>query len=80
MSKIKIMTDSPSDIPKSLQKELDITVIPMLVIDGGKEYLDGIDIGEKEFYEILKNCENLPSTSRPAPGSFRSEYEKGGKI
>lgn len=79
MSKIKIMTDSPADVPKSLQKELGITVLPMLIIDGEKEYLDGVDIEAKAFYEILKTCDKLPSTSRPAPGSFTAEYEKAWK-
>jgi len=76
MSKIKIITDSSSDIPKGLQKELDITVVPVLIIDGDNEYRDGIDIELKEFYEKLKTCDKLPSTSRPAPGSFYDEYEK----
>lgn len=79
MSKIKIMTDSAADVPKALQKELGITVLPMLVIDDEKEYLDGIDIDIKAFYETLKTCEKLPSTSRPVPGTFTCEYKKAWK-
>ncbi len=79
MSKIKIMTDSPADIPKKIAEELNITVLPMLIIDGDKEFLDGIDIEKNEFYEKLVTCEKLPSTSRPAPGSFTAEYEKAYK-
>lgn len=79
MSKIKIISDSTADIPKSLQEELDITVFPLPIIDGDKEYLDGVSISNEEFYKILEERDKLPSSSRVAPGSFTDAYEKAWK-
>lgn len=76
MAKIRIMSDSTADIPRDLQKELDITVLPLTIIDGDKEYLDDVTITTKEFYQILEECEKLPSSSRVGMGLFTEQYEK----
>lgn len=44
MSKIRIATDSTADIPKSFCKGLGISVLPLTIIEGKKEYHDGVDI------------------------------------
>ncbi|MBQ4526954.1 MAG: DegV family protein [Clostridia bacterium] len=79
MAKIRIMSDSTADIPRDLQKELDITVLPLTIIDGDKEYLDDVTITTKEFYQILEECEKLPSSSRVGMGLFTEQYEKAWK-
>ncbi len=76
MAKIKIISDSTSDIPKNLQEEYGISLLPMHILDGEEEYLDGIDISNEEFYKILNEREKLPSTSRPSPMSFYDAYKK----
>lgn len=79
MSKIKIMSDSTADIPPNLREEYNITVLPLPIIDGDKEYLDGVTINPLEFYDLLEKCEKIPSSSRVAPGLFTEEYEKAWK-
>lgn len=76
MSKIKIISDSTADIPKNLQQELGIEVFALPIIDGDKEYLDGVSITNEEFYKILEESDKLPSSSRVAPGSFTDAYHK----
>lgn len=76
MSKIKILTESTADIPKNLQEEYDITVFPLTIIDGEKEYADGVSMTPYEFYDFLETREKLPSTSRLAPGILTEEFEK----
>ena len=49
MSKIKIATDSTADIPKSFCEELNISVLPLTILAGEKEYRDGVDITPPEF-------------------------------
>ena len=39
--KIKFVTDSASDIPRSLREELDILVLPFPIAMGAREYQDG---------------------------------------
>lgn len=43
MSKIKIATDSTADIPKSFCEELNISVLPLTILAGEKEYRDGVE-------------------------------------
>ena len=79
MSKIKIISDSTADIPKKIQEKYNITVLPLTIIDGDKEYIDGVTITPLEFYDILNEREKLPSSSRVAPGLFTDEYTKAWK-
>ena len=53
MSKIRIATDSTADIPKSFCEELNISVLPLTILAGEKEYRDGVDIAPPEFYRII---------------------------
>lgn len=61
---IKLLVDSASDIGKSEADELGISMIPMKVRFGDKEYSDGIDISPKEFFEKLIESSELPQTSQ----------------
>ncbi len=47
---VKVVADSAADIPIELAKELDITVVPLLVHIGGRTYKDGVDISGEAFY------------------------------
>ncbi len=76
MNKIKIITDSLSDIPKKLADELNITVVPLTVRFGTEEYKDGIDITNEDFYRKVEKSEEIPSTSQVPPSEFKSAYEK----
>ena len=76
MAKIKIVTDSTSDIPKNLAQELGIEVLPLTLTANGNEYRDGVDITPQEFYEILETSEAIPTSSCVAPGLYTELYEK----
>ena len=74
---IKIVTDSTSDLPHDLARELDITIIPLKVIFGTDEYRDGVDISTDEFFERLTAKGSvLPTTSQPSVGEFIEVYER----
>ena len=73
---VKIVTDSVADLPSQVVKELDITVIPILVRWGEELYRDGIDLTAGQFYERLKRSKIPPSTSVPSPGTFAEAYDK----
>ena len=62
---IRIITDSTSDISVKHAAELNITVVPLKVIFGEKEYKEGIDITIGGFYEKPAEAEQLPTTSQP---------------
>jgi DegV family protein with EDD domain len=75
MSKVAIVTDSTSDIPKELVNKLNITVVPLKVIFGEESFLeDGKEITLDEFYKKIRTSEKLPTTTQPTPKDFIETY------
>lgn len=78
---VNIVTDSTSDIPADIARELQITVIPAHVIFGNESFDDGVTITREEFYRRLKTSKVLPTTSTPSAGEFAELYQRvGGEI
>lgn len=73
--KIALVTDSTSDLPPALLAEQGITMVPLSVLFGDEEYEDGIDLTPEEFYRLLKDHSELPTTSQPSPGKFLACYQ-----
>ncbi len=61
--KIAILTDSGSDVPKSMSDQYPIFVLPLQVNYKDKSYRDGVDIDSKTVLENLKT--EVPTTSLP---------------
>ena len=74
--RIAIVTDSTCDIPADWLKQYQITVVPMTLIFGEEQYLDGVQITAMEFYERLSNNPIHPTTSQPAPEVFLEVFKK----
>lgn len=74
--KVKIITDSTSDISSATAKPLNIEVIPLKLLIDENTYLDGVDITPREFYQRLPTLEKIPTTSQPTPDEFAQMYEK----
>ncbi len=78
---VSIVTDSTSDIPPDMARELNVTVIPIHVIFGQESFDDGVTITREEFYRRLKTTKILPTTSTPSAGEFAEAYQRiGGEI
>jgi DegV family protein with EDD domain len=71
---VRIVTDSAADIPEDIARELDITVVPLLVHMGGKTFRDGVDISGEEFYRELEASRSVTTTSLPTLSSFVDAY------
>ncbi len=82
MEKIRIITDSGSDLPQNYNEK--VTVLPMSIRFGEDEYRDGIDITTVQFYEKLIESDELPTTSLISPGmfeeAFKSAVDNGEKV
>lgn len=76
MSKVKVITDSTSDIPKELVQDLNITVVPLKVHFGDETFTDGESITAEEFYRKLVVSEIFPTTSQPSPVDFEQAYRQ----
>lgn len=75
MNNLKIVCDSLSDISKELRDRYDIEMVPLIVRFDDKEYRDGIDLGPKEFYDMLR-VGKLPQTSQATYSQFKSVFDK----
>lgn len=73
---IRIITDSTSDLPAYIVKELGISALPLKVLFGEEVYRDGIDLTNKEFYEKMSQHKKLPTTSQVNPGEFIEEFTR----
>ena len=72
MSEFVLMTDSCCDLTPEMQKELDLTVLPLLFQMGEKTYrnwLDGRDLEFHEFYQQIRGGA-LATTSAVSVGDF----------
>jgi DegV family protein with EDD domain len=73
---VKIVTDTLSDIPDDVARELGITFIPLTVSFGHESFLDRVEITAEEFYRRLVRETVLPTTTQPAPAAFANAYNK----
>ena len=74
MAKVKIVTDSTSDLPKGVAAQLGITVVPLYIHFGEEVFKDGVDISSDYFYRRLTEGPILPKTSAPSPDTFKQLY------
>ncbi|MDE5729853.1 MAG: DegV family protein [Clostridia bacterium] len=73
---IKILVDSASDLELAEAEKLGVTLIPMQVRFGNEEFLDGINLTHKEFFEKLIESDELPQTSQINEFRFEENFKK----
>ncbi len=73
---VKIITDSASDITQARAAELGIQVIPLTTVFNGVEYLDGVTLSNREFFEKLIETDALPHTSQISPFQYEEVFQK----
>ena len=76
MRKIKIVTDSASDIPFGAEKQYGIKVLGFSVAVDGKAYTERKDFTNVEFFEMLKNATRIPTTAQYTPMQFEELWEE----
>jgi len=72
----KIVTDSTAYLPQEILTRYDIQVVPLKVLFGRHVYKDGIDLSNEEFYRMLAETPQLPTTSQPSAGEFENVYSE----
>lgn len=76
MQKIKIITDSCSDLPAEIVKKYNISLLNIPVNIENQVYYDRLDLMPADFYKILSTKNVLPKTSRVTPKKFKETYQK----
>lgn len=81
MSKVALVTDSTSYIPKDVREKYPITVVPQVVIWEGQTYEDDVTITPEQFYTRLRTAKVMPSTSQASVvnmhKAFSTRLEQG---
>jgi DegV family protein with EDD domain len=68
---IKIVTDSTSYLPPDEIARFDIGIVPLNVHFGEDQvFQEGVTIDIDQFYKMLAESPELPTTSQPSPGQF----------
>lgn len=63
---VKIIADSTCDLSKELLERYDISILPLHILLGEEEYLDGVNITPKEIYNWSDRHKTTPKTSAPS--------------
>ena len=72
--KTRIVVDSTADIlPEYLDQ---IHTVPLTVSFGEEEYIDGVTIDHRTFYQKLIETDATPSTSQASPAAFAEQYDQ----
>jgi len=71
---VRIIVDSTTDLTNDVKDKL--TVVPLTINFGENEYIDGVTITHKEFYEKLIESDVMPTTSQATPAAFAEVFEE----
>lgn len=71
---VQIIVDSTADMTEEVKSR--VRVVPLTVNFGEEEYIDGVTIDHRQFYQKLMKSDVLPRTSQAGPAAFEAEFEK----
>lgn len=72
---IKILSDSACDLPESIIKKYDIDILPIIVLNDDKEFLDKVNITPDRLYDDMRNGE-IYKTAQIPPNMFKEKFEE----
>jgi len=81
MSKIKLITDTASDIELHQAEEYGVDMLSFSININGESYREQRDLSKEEFYALMEKSEELPSTSQITAFTFlevfKNYYQQG---
>ncbi|MBR1820056.1 MAG: DegV family protein [Clostridia bacterium] len=72
--KIRITADSTCDLSPEYIRAHDITIIPLTVSMGGKDYIDGADIAPDDIFRHVDAGGDLPKTAAVNSAAYRERF------
>lgn len=75
MQKIILTTESGADLPEDLAQKYNVQVVPMHVIMGGEDYLDGF-LPVQDIYDYYDRNQKIPSTTSTNTHEYQSFFSK----
>lgn len=74
MSKVALVTDSTSYIPREIRDKYPITIVPQVIIWEGQTYEDDVTITPDQFYTRLRTAKVMPTTSQVSVMSMHKAF------
>ncbi|HEX3027377.1 MAG TPA: DegV family protein [Clostridia bacterium] len=75
MAKIEVFADSSCDFPREYAAAMHISIVPLTVSFGNRQFTDGVDIDTNTFFRLLReNPSVIPKTSAPSPDEFMKAF------
>lgn len=65
-SEIAVLTDSIADLPEEYRDQHQVHLLPLNILLAGTNYLDKVTIDSKNFFDIIDESEEYPSSAQPA--------------
>lgn len=75
MRNIKLITDGSCDLSQEIIDGSKVEIVDVMVSFGDKSYSTRTDITIPEFYEMMKDYNELPKTSCPSPNQFLDAFD-----
>jgi len=76
VSKVHIVTDSASTIKPAFAEEFDVTILPLTVRIGDKEYQDGANLDHEELLLCMTSERIRPKVVGPTAEQFKQAYDR----
>lgn len=76
MSRIAFVTDSTAYIPDHFCRELNVHIVPQVLIWGEETFEDGVDILPDQFYTRLAKAKTMPSTSQVSVPNMQKAFKE----
>lgn len=73
---IKLLIDSATDIEQAEADGLGVELLPMQIRFGNEEFLDGVNLPHRQFFEKLIESDELPQTSQINEFRFEEAFKK----
>jgi len=81
---LRIVTDGAADMPESWGEEFEIDTLPLRIRFGEETFVQGVDVDQSNFYQLVEEKRMIPGTSLPSPEQvmefYRSVARKGEEI
>lgn len=76
LMKTAVVTDTASYLTPEQIKKYNITVLPITVILGDKQYKETEELTDEKFYDYLRNEKELPTTAQVSMGQIQEAYDR----
>lgn len=74
--KTAVVTDTASYLTPEQIEKYNITVLPITVILGDKQYKETEELTDQKFYDYLRNEPELPTTAQVSMGQIQQAYDR----